>query len=92
MDCILVEILVGKLEKGEELIVMVKCELEEEIGYIIDLFSYIIFFYILLGFVDELVYFYLVEDLKLMIIKVELDEDEFVEVMEVMVDEVFIFI
>lgn len=87
MDRILVEIPAGKLEKGEEPIVTAKRELEEETGYTTDSLSHIISFYTSPGFADELVYLYLAEDLKVMTTKAELDEDEFVEVMEVTVDE-----
>ncbi|MDO6847191.1 NUDIX hydrolase [Priestia megaterium] len=87
MDRILVEIPAGKLEKGEEPIVTAKRELEEETGYTTDSLSHIISFYTSPGFADELVHLYLAEDLKVMTTKAELDEDEFVEVMEVTVDE-----
>ncbi|MED3880521.1 NUDIX hydrolase [Priestia megaterium] len=87
MDRILVEIPAGKLEKGEEPIVTAKRELEEETGYTTDSLSHIISFYTSPGFADELVHLYLAEDLKVMTNKAELDEDEFVEVMEVTVDE-----
>jgi len=87
MDRILVEIPAGKLEKGEEPIVTAKRELEEETGYTTDSLSHIISFYTSPGFADELVHLYLAEDLKVMTTNAELDEDEFVEVMEVTVDE-----
>ncbi|MBY0026760.1 NUDIX hydrolase [Priestia aryabhattai] len=87
MDRILVEIPAGKLEKGEEPIVTAKRELEEETGYTTDSLSHIISFYTSPGFADELVHLYLAEDLKVMTTEAELDEDEFVEVMEVTVDE-----
>ncbi|MGR9542745.1 NUDIX hydrolase [Priestia megaterium] len=87
MDRILVEIPAGKLEKGEEPIVTAKRELEEETGYTTDSLSHIISFYTSPGFADELVHLYLAEGLKVMTTKAELDEDEFVEVMEVTVDE-----
>lgn len=88
---VIIEILVGKLEFGEKFEVIVVCELEEEIGYVCENMEFIIFFYIFLGFVDEILYVYKVIGLIRKENKVELDEDEFVELMEVLLEEVIIF-
>lgn len=88
LEWIIVEILVGKFEKGEEFEYIVLRELEEEMGYMVEILMKIIVFYILFGFVDEIVYFFFVEGFLLLEEKCELDEDEFVEVMQVMFDEV----
>lgn len=87
MERLLVEIPAGKLEKGEEPIETAKRELEEETGYTTDHLHHIISFYTSPGFADELVHLYLATGLKVMETKAELDEDEFVEVMELTIDE-----
>ncbi|MRX74318.1 NUDIX domain-containing protein [Bacillus lacus] len=83
----LVEIPAGKLEEGEEPIVTAKRELEEETGYTTDKLSLLISFYTSPGFADELVHLYLAEDIQKMDVKAELDEDEFVNLMEVTLKE-----
>lgn len=49
----MLEILVGKLEDDEDRVEVVKCELEEEIGYIVKELIYVVDMYGLLGFCDE---------------------------------------
>ncbi|MCD7033279.1 NUDIX hydrolase [Metabacillus sp. GX 13764] len=87
MERIMVEIPAGKLEKGEQPEYTAKRELEEETGYTCDSMEHLISFYTSPGFADELVHLYLAEDLKVMETEASLDEDEFVEVMEVTIDE-----
>ncbi|TYR82518.1 NUDIX hydrolase [Priestia megaterium] len=87
MDRILVEIPAGKLEKGEQPIVTAKRELEEETGYTCKELKHVISFYTSPGFADELVHLYITDSLSVMQNKAALDEDEFVEVIEVSVDE-----
>ncbi|WP_110111222.1 NUDIX hydrolase [Bacillus sp. CGMCC 1.16541] len=92
MDRILVEIPAGKLEKGEEPIVTAKRELEEETGYTCESLRHIISFYTSPGFADELVHLYITEDLKEMENKAELDEDEFVEVLHLTLEEALTYV
>lgn len=83
----IVEIPAGKLEKGEEPITTAKRELEEETGYTCEELEPLISFYTSPGFADELVHLFIAKDLKKLTHKAELDEDEFVEVMEITLEE-----
>ncbi|MDR0138506.1 NUDIX hydrolase [Metabacillus idriensis] len=87
MERVLVEIPAGKLEKGELPEVTAKRELEEETGYTTDSLQPLISFYTSPGFADELVHLYFTEDLQILTEKAELDEDEFVDVLEVTLEE-----
>ncbi|MFY4775893.1 NUDIX hydrolase [Metabacillus sp. RGM 3146] len=87
MERMMVEIPAGKLEKGEKPECAAKRELEEETGYTCGSLQHLISFYTSPGFADELVHLYIAEDLKTMETKAELDEDEFVDLMEVTLDE-----
>ncbi|MBL6009606.1 ADP-ribose pyrophosphatase [Bacillus halotolerans] len=79
----IVEIPAGKLEKGEEPEYTALRELEEETGYTAKKLTKITAFYTSPGFADEIVHVFLAEELSVLEEKRELDEDEFVEVMEV---------
>ncbi|KAA0550354.1 NUDIX hydrolase [Bacillus sp. BGMRC 2118] len=83
----IIEIPAGKLEKGEEPEHTARRELEEETGYICETLTHVISFYTSPGFADEIVHLYIAEGLTKKENKLELDEDEFVEVMEVSLDE-----
>ncbi len=83
----IVEIPAGKLEKGEEPETTAKRELEEETGYTCDELEPLISFYTSPGFADELVHLFIAKNLEKLTHKAELDEDEFVEVMEVTLEE-----
>lgn len=78
----LVEIPAGKLEPGEDPEACAKRELEEETGYTCENLKQIASFYTSPGFANELMYLYLAEDLT-RTKELQLDEDEFVEVVEV---------
>ena len=83
----LVEIPAGKLEKGEEPVRSAERELEEETGYECERMQHIISFYTSPGFADELVHLYLAHNLKKKKDAAPLDEDEFVEVIELTLEE-----
>lgn len=83
----LVEIPAGKLEKGEAPEHTARRELEEETGYTCKNLQPLISFYTSPGFADELVHLYLAENLQKPLETAELDEDEFVEVLEVSLEE-----
>ncbi|MFC5714111.1 NUDIX hydrolase [Thalassorhabdus alkalitolerans] len=81
----LIEIPAGKLEEGEDPSVTVARELEEETGYKAKEFQKITSFYTSPGFADELVHIY--EAKGLMAGTAGTDEDEFVDVLEVTLEE-----
>jgi ADP-ribose pyrophosphatase len=83
----LVEIPAGKLEKGEEPETTAKRELEEETGYTCGELRPLLSFYTSPGFADELVHLFIAENLEKLTIPAELDEDEFLDVMEVTLEE-----
>ncbi len=83
----IVEIPAGKLEKGEEPITTARRELEEETGYTSTKLKPLISFYTSPGFADELVHLFIAENLEKLSEAAELDEDEFVEVLEVTLEE-----
>ncbi|WP_339190908.1 ADP-ribose pyrophosphatase [Bacillus sp. FSL K6-1003] len=82
-----VEIPAGKLEKGEEPEYTALRELEEETGYTAKKLTKMTAFYTSPGFADEIVHVFLAEELSVLEEKRELDEDEFVEVMEVTLED-----
>ncbi|MBW8352132.1 NUDIX hydrolase [Bacillus sp. IITD106] len=75
----LLEIPAGKLEYGEEPLVTAERELEEETGYAAGKMEHLISFYTSPGFADELIHLYLATDLKRIDNPKIGDEDEFVE-------------
>ncbi|MCR6110569.1 NUDIX hydrolase [Bacillus sp. A301a_S52] len=81
LDKVIAEIPAGKLEKGEDPLECAKRELEEETGIVANSWTKLHSFYTSPGFADELIYVYLAKDLKQG--KFNLDEDEFVEKIEV---------
>lgn len=78
----IVEIPAGKLEKGEEPAECAKRELEEETGYDCETLELINSFYTSPGFADEIVHVYFAKGLKKKENAAELDEDEFVHLLE----------
>jgi ADP-ribose pyrophosphatase len=83
----IVEIPAGKLEPGEEPIITAARELEEETGYGCEELEHLISFYTSPGFADELVHLYIAKNITRIDEARELDEDEFVELLEVTVEE-----
>jgi ADP-ribose pyrophosphatase len=79
----IIEIPAGKLEKGEEPKGCAIRELEEETGYECKNIDWLISFYTSPGFADELVHLYVATGLKKKLDAAALDEDEFVNVVEV---------
>src|SRR5699024_4933705 len=62
-------------------------ELEEETGYTTDHLSYVTSFYTSPGFADEKMHVYITDDLKKLDTPVTGDDDEFVEVVELTLEE-----
>lgn len=83
----LVEIPAGKLEHGEEPLASAHRELEEETGYRAHSMRHLISFYTSPGFADELIHLYVAEGLEKAEDGADLDEDEFVELLEVTLEE-----
>lgn len=83
----LLEIPAGKLEEGEQPEVTAIRELEEETGYTTDHLSYVTSFYTSPGFADEKMHVYITDDLKKLDTPVTGDNDEFVEVVELTLEE-----
>ena len=83
----IIEIPAGKLEPGEDPIDSVKRELEEETGYGCHDLSYLQSFATSPGFADEIIHLFVAKDLYKIENKAALDEDEFVEVYEVTLEE-----
>ncbi|MDE5412060.1 NUDIX domain-containing protein [Alkalihalobacterium chitinilyticum] len=81
----IVEIPAGKLEKGEKPEVCAARELEEETGYKTNKLEKVISFYTSPGFADELVHIFYTEHLEAGVENT--DEDEFVEKIEVTLEE-----
>ncbi|WP_339146573.1 MULTISPECIES: NUDIX hydrolase [unclassified Sutcliffiella] len=87
MERALVEIPAGKLEKGEEPVVTAKRELQEETGYTCEELEPLISFYTSPGFADELVHLFIAKGLRKDSEEHHLDEDEFVDLLEVSLEE-----
>jgi ADP-ribose pyrophosphatase len=82
-----IEIPAGKLEAGERPETTAVRELEEETGYTTNNLSFVTSFYSSPGFADELLYIYITDQLESVEHPVTGDEDEFVEVLELTLDE-----
>lgn len=87
MERSLVEIPAGKLEPGEEPLRSAERELEEETGYGCAEMKHLISFYTSPGFADELVHVFVATGLTKKENPADCDEDEFVEVIELTVEE-----
>ncbi|WP_064090958.1 NUDIX domain-containing protein [Rossellomorea aquimaris] len=83
----IIEIPAGKLEPGEEPMKTALRELEEETGYGSENLEHLISFYTSPGFADELVHLFVAKDIYQIEESRETDEDEFVELVEVNVEE-----
>lgn len=83
----IIEIPAGKLEPGEDPALCAKRELEEETGYGAGELTYIQSFATSPGFANEIIHLYVAKDLYKVENKRELDEDEFVSLIEVTLEE-----
>ncbi|WP_342537206.1 NUDIX hydrolase [Sporosarcina sp. FSL K6-3508] len=83
----MLEIPVGKIEPGEKPELTAIRELEEETGYRANSFKYLQTFSTSPGFADEIIHLYIAEDLEKVDQPAASDEDEFIDVLEVTVEE-----
>lgn len=83
----LLEIPAGKLEPGELPELTAARELEEETGYAAGKLNHLISFYTSPGFADEIIHLYEASDLRKLENPVSGDEDEFVELYELTIEE-----
>ncbi|KGR74082.1 NUDIX domain-containing protein [Ureibacillus sinduriensis] len=83
----IIEIPAGKLEPGEKPEYTAKRELEEETGYGCHDLQYLQTFATSPGFADEVIHLFVAKDLYKIEEKADLDEDEFVELLEVTLEE-----
>lgn len=83
----IIEVPAGKLEPGEEPIVTARRELEEETGYGCGTLTYIQSFATSPGFADEIIHMYAASGLYKIEHPVAGDDDEFVELLYVTIEE-----
>ncbi|HLS65524.1 MAG TPA: NUDIX hydrolase [Pseudogracilibacillus sp.] len=83
----IVEIPAGKVERNEAPEVTAKRELEEETGYTTNELKYITSFYTSPGFADEIIHLYYTNTLSKLEKRVKGDEDEFVEIVTLTLEE-----
>lgn len=85
-----VEIPAGKLEHGEDPMEAARRELEEETGYRCGDIKLLQSFYTSPGFADEIIHLYVTQDLE--IGEMSPDEDEFLELSEITLEEAYLYI
>ncbi|MER1999052.1 MAG: NUDIX hydrolase [Lysinibacillus sp.] len=83
----IVEIPAGKLEPGEAPEITARRELEEETGYGCEELQLLQSFYTSPGFADEIIHIFIARGLYVIEDRAALDEDEFVELMEITLEE-----
>lgn len=88
----IVEIPAGKLEPGEAPEVTARRELEEETGYGCHELTLLQSFYTSPGFADECIHIFVARDLYVIEERAAMDEDEFVELLEISLQEALQFV
>lgn len=83
----LVEIPAGKIEPNEEPQITALRELEEETGYTTNELTHVTSFYTSPGFADEIIHLYMANDLEQLDEKIAGDADEFIELIELTLEE-----
>ncbi|RFA37185.1 ADP-ribose pyrophosphatase [Virgibacillus dokdonensis] len=83
----ILEIPAGKLETGEDPETTAIRELEEETGYTTKELSFVTSFYSSPGFANELMHIYITDQLEPLDESVDGDEDEFIEIVELSLEE-----
>lgn len=83
----IVEIPAGKIEPNEDPVYTALRELEEETGYTAEKLTYVTSFYTSPGFADEIIHLYFTNCLSPLNERVVGDEDEFIEIIELTLEE-----
>jgi len=83
----LIEIPAGRIEEGEEPKITALRELEEETGYTAKDLKFVTSFYTSPGFANEIIHLYITEDIQRLAEPVQGDDDEFIEIIELSLDE-----
>lgn len=83
----IIEIPAGKIEKNEDPMITAKRELEEETGYEAKEMNFLMSYYTSPGFADEIIYLYEAKGFRKLDNPEAGDEDEFVDVLEVSIEE-----
>ncbi|RPF55705.1 NUDIX domain-containing protein [Aquisalibacillus elongatus] len=83
----IIEIPAGKLESGEQPEVTARRELEEETGYQAESLDFVVSYYTSPGFANEIIYVFEARGLNEVENKLDGDDDEFVELIEVSIEE-----
>lgn len=83
----ILEIPAGRLEEGEKPERTAVRELEEETGYTTDKLTFVTSFYTSPGFANEIIHIYMTTSLKKLTEVVSGDEDEFIEIKKLTLDE-----
>lgn len=87
LDRSIIEIPAGRIEPNEKPEVTAVRELEEEIGYTTNDLSYVTSFYTSPGFANEMIHLYYTSQLEKLSKPVQGDEDEFIEIVELTLEE-----
>src|SRR5690625_551646 len=83
----LIEIPAGRIEEGEEPKITALRELEEETGYTAKDLKFVTSFYTSPGFANEIIHLYITEDIQRLAETVQGDDDEYIEIIELCLDE-----
>lgn len=83
----LVELPAGKIDHNEQPLAAAIRELEEETGYTTKELNFVTSFYTSPGFANELIYIYITDTLEKLETPVQGDDDEFIEILELSLDE-----
>lgn len=86
----MIEIPAGLIEDGEDPVNTAIRELQEEVGYIPNTLNFLGKYFLSPGYCDEVIYLYYTDDVKPN--KLPLDEDEFIEVLNIPLSEIDDFI
>jgi len=87
LDRSIIEIPAGKIEQNEDPEITAIRELEEETGYTANKLNYVTSFYTSPGFANEIIHIYYTDDINKLAEPVAGDDDEFVEIIKLTLEE-----